>query len=79
MPQAVPQLENDAYGYVVKATVAQVGEFYDREMLKLGWQSLVGTLGQGGLFLMYTKAGEKVTIMVMPAKYDQTMVLIEAD
>jgi hypothetical protein len=78
MPQAVPvQEKEDMYGYVVKATVAQVREFYDREMSKLGWQSLlVGILDQGGMLLTYENDGKNVMIFVMPAKDNQTAVAI---
>lgn len=68
MPQANPGKEQQGgYSYTVQATVKQVQDFYEREMLQAGWESwATGTGETGGVILLYQKDGKMVTIGAAP-------------
>lgn len=77
MPQAKPgKEEGNGYSYTIKATVKQVQDFYDREMLKAGWQSVAtGTGEAGGVILVYQMGNDFTTIGATPLG-DVTLVVI---
>jgi hypothetical protein len=79
MPQATLVMEEeDFYGYLVKATVNQVRDFYEREMPRLGWQvSNIGLIEGGGFLLLCEKGGDSIAVLIA-AKGDMTAVAIGA-
>ena len=77
MPNAISGgEEQDVYSYIVKATVKQVQDFYDREMPEVDWQPFAtGTGETGNLLLMYQKDSKITTIGVIK-QGDVTYVMI---
>lgn len=77
MPQAISGEEKQgSYSYIVKATVEQVKDYYDKEMPELGWQPFAeGTGENGNLLLIYMKGSDIATISVI-LQDDVTLVMI---
>jgi hypothetical protein len=75
MPDAIAG-EGDADGYVfmVTATPQQVGDYYQAELGKLGWQLLAAEEGNASLSFVNT-ASETLTISLI-TKGDQVLVLL---
>jgi hypothetical protein len=70
MPQAKAGDEcTDLYVYTVAGKPEDVKAFYDEALAALGWQAFsgLGETGAGGLFLIYQKDNETVSIIVAPS------------
>lgn len=79
MPQAYAgEQKLNAYIYFVPATVQQVQDFYNHELVKQGWQivaSAPSTLVPGSMGIMYQKDGKNLGIAAFP-EGDATRVMI---
>ncbi len=67
MPGASGGVEElGSYTYAINAAVTQVRQFYDREMINLGWQVFTAGEGEtGNLLLLYQKGNQTATIAIL--------------
>lgn len=75
MPDAIAgEGDEESYVFTVKATPQQVQDFYQAELIKLGWQS--GATGDGDSSLIFmNNASETLTVSII-AKGDEVLVLL---
>lgn len=56
-----------SYRFTVKATVAEIKSFYDKELTAAGWVSLtVGSSKTGASMLIFTKDAQTFTVSIIP-------------
>ena len=79
MPQATNgKEEGGTYSYTVNATVAEVEKYYQREMVKAGWQAFATSSGNTeNVFLIYQK-GSKIATIGIATVGGVTLVVISA-
>ena len=78
MPQATAGQEFDGgtYSFKVNATSKEVQDYYNAELLKLGWESL-STPAQGdAVLMMYSKGSNFLTITVAPSDSELVVLLV---
>jgi len=69
MPGAIAgEGDDEGYRFTIEAERAEIEEFYNSEMEKLGWVFwVVGTSDAGeGMFFMYQKDGENASVFIVP-------------
>ena len=69
MPGAIAgEGDDEGYRFTIEAERAEIEEFYNSEMEKLGWVFwVVGTTDAGeGMFFMYQKDGENASVFIVP-------------
>jgi len=77
MPDAFAgQEENDSYRYVIKASLAEVHNFYLQEMPRIGWYLLSDATGETGNILMIFQKDEGIASIAIIAQQDVTLVLL---
>jgi hypothetical protein len=67
MPQATAGQEFNAntYSFKAGATVQEAKDFYDSQLVNLGWSSTIGMPGDSeGAILVYSKEGKLLTITI---------------
>ena len=58
-----------SYRFTVKATVAEIKSFYDKELTAAGWVALtVGSSKTGASMLIFTKDAQTFTVSIIPFK-----------
>lgn len=70
--------EGDEEGYVftIRATPAQVREYYQLELGKLGWQLLSQEQGDSSITLLFTNSASATVTVSIIAKDEQALVLL---
>ena len=78
MPGAIAGSEDgSSYSYTTDADREAVHQYYDRELVKLGWSPMaVGTGDKGPVMLFYTKSSHVVVITIANSVSGKTFVLI---
>ena len=77
MPGAIAG-EGDEEGYVftIKATPAQVQEYYQLELGKLGWQPFAQEDGDSSMIIIFTDGASATLTVSILSKWDDVLVLL---
>ena len=78
MPNAIAgEGDEESYVFTVKATPQQVQEYYQLELVKLGWQPFAtGDGNSSSLMLMFTNNASTTLTISLIAKGDEVLVLL---
>lgn len=78
MPGAIAGDEiNQAYTFVVDASVEDVAAFYEKKLPELGWEKFATGQGQSGaLMLIFAKDSDMLTITILPQEEGRTYVML---
>ena len=77
MPQASAGEESDGmYVFKIAATSQEIQDFYNAKLADLGWETTVSLPMEGTAILLYTKDNQVLSITIMPAESEGTIVMI---
>jgi len=68
--------DEESYVFTIQATPQQVQEFYELELLKLGWQSFAQEDRDSSMMLMFMKDSAETLMISILSKDDETLVLL---
>lgn len=77
MPGAIAgEGDEESYVFISKALSQQVQEYYELELIKLGWKSFAQDDGDSSTMLIFMKDGMGTLTISLLSKGDQTLVLL---
>jgi hypothetical protein len=77
MPGAIAGAgDEDGYVFTTKATPQQIQEFYQRELVKLGWQPMATGDGNSSTMLIFTNNASATLSISIITKGDEALVLL---
>jgi hypothetical protein len=77
MPQAIAGEESQGmYVFKIDAASQEIQDFYNAQLPDLGWETTVSLPMEGTAILLFTKGNQVLSITIMPAESDGTIVMI---